>query len=258
MNLMDEVHVSVLMCTYKYSLFLERAIVSIDKQTHKNIELILVVNCIGNIDYKKIYTFCSKYKFIKIYRTRICQLSYNLNFGMDKCSSNYILRLDDDDICYSNRITKLLKFMLLHDLDVIGSNADYIDEGGKIIGSSSHLEFDNERIKRSLMYKNPIIHPSVLFNKKSVLSIGGYSGGFVSEDYDLWLRLSRNKKIRFMNLEESLIQYRIHPQQSKGSCNAYAEVCGYLFREALVRPNPLYFFSGFLYIMKSLYCRIFR
>lgn len=54
-------------------------------------------------------------------------------------------------------------------------------------------------------------------------------GGKASEDYDLWLRLMRDVSIKFYNIQENLIQCRIHVEQIKGDRTAFAEVAGFFF-----------------------------
>jgi hypothetical protein len=47
-----------------------------------------------------------------------------------------------------------------------------------------------------------------MMRKETICSIGGYSGGFHAEDYELWVRLAINRNINFANLSTKLIRYR--------------------------------------------------
>ena len=74
-------------------------------------------------------------------------------------------------------------------------------------------------------------------------------GGKHCEDLDLWLRLSRDKAVKFTNLREALLKYRISRGQIKGLTEGYAGVAGILLKEALVQKSPRLFiasvFDGF-------------
>ena len=59
----------------------------------------------------------------------------------------------------------------------------------------------------------------------------------VSEDYDLWIRLMRDKSVKFHNIQKELTNYRIHNFQSMSSRLAYAEVSGYFIREAIYQKS---------------------
>ncbi|TOG15012.1 glycosyl transferase family 2, partial [Vibrio parahaemolyticus] len=81
----------------------------------------------------------------------------------------------------------------------------------------------------------------------------GYSGGFQSEDYDLWLRGSRNKDNRFKNVDIVTLKYRINPNQSRGSRQAYAESVSYLLREFILYPRFILLISIFVNTLKAFF-----
>jgi hypothetical protein len=67
-------------------------------------------------------------------------------------------------------------------------------------------------IKRALLIRNIIAHPSVIMRKEAILKAGMYRPKFDgAEDYDLWLRISRLGKIGNMN--ENLTYYRVNQFQ---------------------------------------------
>ena len=79
---------------------------------------------------------------------------------------------------------------------------------------------------------------------------GGYQGGKLSEDYDLWLVLMRDKNIGFHNVQKPLIKYRLHGEQMSSHKDSFAYVASYFFREALLRKSVLHFVGGLIYIVK--------
>lgn len=120
-------------------------------------------------------------------------LGNTLRDGLQACKNEYILRFDTDDISSSSRIQ--LQFQYLEkrrDLSAIGS---FVYEYNL---SCSDMVF-NYRIKKSAidqrsilimsLLANPLNHPSVMFRKSSILSIGGYQNIPLFEDFHLWIRL---------------------------------------------------------------------
>lgn len=253
MSLDDHEKISVLCCTNKYSRFFDAAVRSILSQSYPVDEIVLVINCASSKDVERIIARYQSNKLFKIFETSICQLAYNLNFGLDRCSNDLVLRMDDDDISEQTRVENLVRLMKEKDADVVGSQVRCIDENGLELSHSPSYPVDNFWIRFLMPFKNSLVHPSVLFRKPAVLAVKGYSGGFVSEDYDLWLRLMRDKAVRFNNSEKVLLRYRIHPNQSKGSPLAYSEVCGYMARELFLMKSPAFFLGFLVSIGKVIY-----
>jgi hypothetical protein len=77
------------------------------------------------------------------------------------------------------------------------------------------------------------------------MQAGGYQGAKYCQDVDLWLRLSRDKNIKFANLPDVLLDYRIHTTQAKGSGEGFIVNSSQLFREMLIQKSPR-LFAGFI------------
>lgn len=227
-----KLHFTFLMCVNKLTPFVGDAVESVLGQTDPDFDFIIVAN---NCD-EDLWHFLNEFDDprIKLYRTKIGQLSFNLNYGLNLAEDGYILRMDADDIALPNRL-ELTKLKLSEHgyPDLLGGAAFLIDESGKEIGYLGSSCGD-KAFKASLWWTNRIIHPACAFRGSSVISIGGYSSGFLSEDYDLWLRASRSKDFSFCNIDVPFIKYRINPGQARGKSLAYAEVAGHLLREALM------------------------
>ncbi len=227
---------SFLMCVNVDNPFLEQAILSVLEQDEPNFEFIIVANNCSDELYLKL----SKYedKRIRLFRTSIGQLSYNLNYGVDQARGEYIIRMDSDDVCFSQRLSICKKYVS-SEYDVVAFSAELIDENGRKIGDRT---LGSASIKQ-LIYKNPIVHPAVMIRKDALINIRGYLGGLQSEDYDLWIRML-NKSYKFHFSSQVVLKYRIREGQSKGSLLPYCEVAGYFLREFLVSLK-FKFFLGF-------------
>lgn len=242
--------VTVIMGVHQHNPFLNDAIQSILNQTFADFEFMIIAN---NCDDKLIeYLEAFKDSRIRMYRTSIGQLSFNLNFALNLSKSELIMRMDADDISHVDRIgTQYKLFNECPLLTVLGTSYEVIDSEGRVL-SIKKQPSTNFEIRSQIFYSNPFCHPSVMFRKSEILKVGGYLGGKFCEDYGLWLRLCRNDKIEFRNLEKPLLKYRIHPDQTKGHRLGYAEAAGLVMTEFLLKPDLKKFLGIFLSSMKIL------
>ena len=134
-------------------------------------------------------------------------LAKALNIGIKHCSCDYIARMDTDDISMPERFEKQIETFINNDkLDICGSYAILIDENG-IKGDIRKMPVTHEKIYENL-FACPFIHPSVMFKKSSIESIGGYNKNLTRrQDYDLWFKCAKNN-MQFLNIDEALILYR--------------------------------------------------
>jgi len=241
--------VSVLLSVKDGENFVAQTIESVLAQTYQNFELIIVVNCSTDKTLNIVNSFDDKR--IKILQSNICQLNYNLNYALSQAEGHYVARIDADDIAVFDRLEKQVKVMNDGNYSVVGSNVVYINEQNEIIGEMSYPENDAE-IRKKIMYKSVIVHPSILCKKEVLLKVGGYLGGRLAQDLDLWIRLMRDKNIKFYNIQEPLLKYRIHSSQVKGNSLAYADVAGYMLRESICSKSLKYFIGAWIYFAKAI------
>ena len=166
---------------------------------------------------KKIIThYKIKYpSLIKHLRPQKKGLPNTLNFSLQNCSSKYYARMDSDDISFSERLCKQVDFMEKNnDVDILGSWSIEFE-------TSIHEKntFINRKPNKSKLisdffhYKNPLIHPSVVFRMDVFSKIGYYDSSYYDghngciEDLEFWGRALR-KNIIINNLQEPLIYFR--------------------------------------------------
>jgi glycosyltransferase involved in cell wall biosynthesis len=203
--------ISIILPIYNAQYYLNDAIYSIINQTFINFELLAIND--GSTDSSIIILNSFQDKRIRILNNNSnLGLIYSLNRGIHEAKGQYIARMDADDIAHPKRLEKQLNYLYQHpDTIVVGTNMELIDESGKSIGLRKYPEHHSD-IVATLINHCPFSHPSVMFKKSAVLEVGGYREAFKAcEDYDLWLRL--RDKGQFANIQENLLQYRIHSGQ---------------------------------------------
>lgn len=226
--------ISVVFCVNRGNPHLKEAIQSVLEQTYTNFEFLIGANDCSEEFFEELIALAADPR-IKLFRTQLPQLSFTLNFLIEHSNSDLLVRMDADDVCEPQRFERLVDVALNSTADVFGSWAILIDENNQILGYSTPPH-GAKAIKSRMIYSSPVIHPTVLFRKSFWIESRGYLGGFVSEDFDLWLRgISRGATIE--NVPEYLLRYRIHSSQVSRSRLGYAETAAHWYREFLLHPG---------------------
>lgn len=188
---------------------------SIINQTLKPSEIVIVEDGILNKDlYDVLDVYEQKYSFIKrIPLKNNVGLCKALNKGLKYCSNDLVARMDTDDIAYPTRFEKQVKFMTEHpEIDACSSWIDeFIDSTDNIV-STKKLPETNEEIIKYAKHRSPLNHPAVMFRRKAVMAVNGYSG--FPEDYCLWVKMIMNGS-KMYNFQESLLYFRYSPDMIK-------------------------------------------
>lgn len=149
-----------------------------------------------------------------------------LNLGLKACRSFLVARMDGDDVCHPRRLE--LQEVFLSENPAIGLVAcgfRHIPRTGLGKGMLAYEQWQNsltshDHILRDLFVESPFVHPSVMFRRDVVLSMGGYRDTGWAEDYDLWLRLAA-AGIRFSRLPQTLFFWRERPERATRTLPEY-------------------------------------
>ena len=159
--------------------------------------------------------------------------------------------MDSDDIAWTNRLERQFSYLKENHLDMVGCDLRLVDKIGNYL--STRIYAKGKNINRYLSFKNCFAHNTVLIKKSAVLMARGYNSGFNSEDYDLWLRL-RRLGVKWDNMEETLVDYRIHEDSSQRRLLGYAESTALAVREFILEKK----ISNFMAIIYHFFKSIFR
>lgn len=195
------------MPVYNAEQYLARAIDSIIAQTFKDWELILIDD--GSRD--DIMSVLSIYDDERIYYVKNpvnMGLIKTLNRGIDYCESEYIARMDADDIAHPDRLKHQVDFMDKHPQHLMcGTNAVVIDNNEQETGRIRNLT-GNNFLQINLLFSPPFVHPSVII-RTEILQANRYDERYKHvEDYELWCRIARIGKVA--NIGKALLLYRWH------------------------------------------------
>ncbi|CUP17139.1 glycosyltransferase [Clostridium disporicum] len=206
---------SVLMSVYKNDdpEFLKVALESIyEKQTRKPEEIIVVFDGeLNNRLYEVLNDFRKGKESIVFYYPQDINrgLGEALKIGVEKCTGDYIFRMDSDDISDPRRFEKQYLFMQNNpDIDVVGSD---IAEFNISTDETMRLRICprmHEDIVKMGKRRNPMNHVSVCMRTSALKRCGGYETLLLLEDYYLWLKMIATG-CRLENINEPLVYVRV-------------------------------------------------
>lgn len=129
--------ITVIMPIYKESLKqIKEAVTSIIQQTYKNFTFIIIVDNPDNVEGKRyIQEQQKKNDNIKIIENESnIGLAKSLNIAISHVKTEYIARMDADDIAQPDRLLKQKSYMNKHKkIDFLFSQAHIINEDSKVI-----------------------------------------------------------------------------------------------------------------------------
>lgn len=242
--------VSVLMCVANGAKYLREAIDSILGQSFGDFEFIIVEN--GSTDDTLDMLMSYEDPRIRVFRTPVRQLPFNLNLGLAVSRAALVARMDADDVALPDRLARQVeRFDSEPDLSVVGTN--FVRFGDGVAERTSSLPETDRAIRRWMPFRMVLAHPTVMLKRELVLEARGYEHTRLCEDLDLWLRLARSKGVKFANIREPLLRYRVHAGQSMGRAEAYYSAASILLKEAMLQKRidlaaavPIYLGKGLL------------
>lgn len=233
-----EPKISVVMPVHNGAPFITEAVNSILNQTFTDFELIIVDD--GSTDSTRIITASLERKDtrVRVFRTEAKGVVKASNFGIEKAKGRWIARLDADDIALNDRLLKQLEYAENNNLDLIGSKAEIISDDDIGDGFKAYFAWTNgllshEEIQKEILSESPFIHSSI-FAKKEIFRKFPYKLENGPEDYELWLRMSRNK-VKFGKVDETLVKWRYNKNGNSRSATTDTKIFAKVKLEHLLK-----------------------
>jgi predicted O-linked N-acetylglucosamine transferase (SPINDLY family)/GT2 family glycosyltransferase len=218
--------VSVVIESYNHEQYVAEAIQSVLDQTYQDFEIIITDDGSSDRTVEVIKSFDDP-------RIKLFSFAENqgaciaAKHGIGKAQGEFIARLSSDDVCDPNRLKKQVDFIDANpSISAVFSYAEIIDKNSQeLIGDhpykSVFIQENRTRFEwlRHFFFKgNCLCHPSLLIKRQCYQEIGTYDPRFRQlPDFDFWIRLCINHEIHI--IEENLIRFRIHSNESNASSN---------------------------------------
>lgn len=200
------------MPTFNRACYIAEAIKSVQDQILDDWELIVVDD--GSTDGTEsiVRGFVEKDSRISYFKNeKNIGIAKTRNRGVTLAKADYVAMLDSDDRWASpDKLIKQLSFLEQNkELGIVGTNASFMDENGKVTGKHTNFPTDNAGIRQTELYRNILMQSGLLIKKEAIEKAGGYDSKFtICDDHDLWLKIGKNWQ--FMILPSVDLSYRIH------------------------------------------------
>jgi tetratricopeptide (TPR) repeat protein/glycosyltransferase involved in cell wall biosynthesis len=207
--------VSVILPTHNRPEMLATAISSILTQTMQSFEII-VINDAGTDVLPALEKFTGKGNIRHIVHDSNQGLAAARNTGIRAARGKYIAYLDDDDIFYPNHLETLTGFLESHDCRVAYTDANRALQHKTVDGFVT--------VKREVLHSRDFNYDAILvdnfipvlcvMHEKDCLSLSGMFDESLPrhEDWDLWIRMSRQE--RFSHLPAVTCEFTYRPDSS--------------------------------------------
>jgi glycosyltransferase involved in cell wall biosynthesis len=212
--------------------YLEAAVDSVLGQSFQTFEFLIIDD--GSTDSSVEYLKSLSDPRIRLIARENRGLGATLNELFRLSRTDYVARMDADDICHPDRLDRQMAFLESHrDVVVVGTGIEFLAGSGVV--SAVPRPVEHEQIRRWLLRKRPgLCHPTIVVKRSAWADAGGYRVARSGEDLDFCLRLCDVG--RAANLPEAMYVYRLH-ERSISSTSRDEIQSGYAYAVACARAR---------------------
>jgi glycosyltransferase involved in cell wall biosynthesis len=201
--------ISVIIPTYNHAHFLKEALKSVLDQSYTKFEVLVIDNHSTDNTEEMVLSFSDpRIRLLKIHNKGVIAASRNL--GISKANGSLVAFLDSDDYWFPDKLKKASS--LFHEGYDVVCNSEVWTTDEKTIKTKSYGPKLKATYESLLFRGNCVSTSAVVVKKRCLIDAGGFSEkrSFITvEDYDLWLKLSKDK-CNYAFIQEPLGIYRIH------------------------------------------------
>lgn len=235
---MSEPLVSVICVCYNQAAFVKEALDSVVSQTYKNIELIVIddgsTDGSGKIIKQWVVSHPQTMMLLNGKNIGYCK---TFNKALQLAKGEFIIDLAGDDLLLPDCVASGLALFESKSAKcgIIFSDAEYINESGSLLYAHSerypHQTIPQGDIYKDLIQRYFICSPTMMIKVEVLKSLNGYDESLAFEDFDLWIRASRNWHFYYspeVRVRKRVINSSLSKQQfRKGDLQRWStlEVC---------------------------------
>lgn len=178
------------MGVYNCAPTLVEALRSIENQTFKDFKVILCEDGSTDNTYQVAEEYAKSHDNIVLVRNeRNMGLNYTLNHCLKYADTEYVARMDGDDLSLPTRFEKEINFLDSHpEYAIVSTPMIYFDDQGEF--GRGHGGY--EPTKDAFNFGTPFCHAPCMVRREAYEAVGGYttSGKLLRlEDYNLWMKM---------------------------------------------------------------------
>lgn len=217
--------VTVICLCYNQKRFVREAVESVINQTYTPIQLIVVDDASTDGSPETINQLKVQYPQLEV-----LLLNENMgncrafNHGLAQAKGEYLIDLAADDVLLPDRIRKGVEVLQQagDEFGVHFCDAELIDETGSFVSHHSdkypHHTIPQGDIYVEVIQRYFICPPTIMFRKSVMDKLGGYDETLAYEDFDFWIRSSRQFKYSYTPqsfVKKRLVKNSLSSQQEK-------------------------------------------
>ena len=218
---LSQIKVQILIVFFNGSNFIKEQLDSLRKQSHKNLEFLLLDNGSCVEESKKLKTIISEYKNIKFFEsTENLGPFKGFEFLMKQVDADFFCFCDQDDIWQESKVEEMLEMCVRKDLLLCYSDLFVCNKDCKIIKESMFEDMNTPALNGfcsiPLTIKNPVTGCATLCSKKLIKKAIPFDHG-VPHDWASGVVAASYGKIDF--LKKATVRYRHHGSNHAGGIN---------------------------------------
>lgn len=203
---MNEPLVSIITPVYNAERFLSDTIKSVQNQTYKNWEILLIDDCSKDNSaqiIKEFQKYDNRIKYIKLKKNSGASVSRNE--GIRNAKGRFIAFVDSDDIWKLEKLEIQIKYMLKENLGFTFTSYRYMKENGELTNKIAKAP---SKINYNGLLKNTIIGCSTVVIDREIVDYFEMPLVRRGQDTATWLQILRKEKYAY-GIEQDLVNYRL-------------------------------------------------
>ena len=161
--------ISVIIPVYNVEEYLHYAIESLEKQTYKNFEIILVNDGSTDDSGKLCDDYSEKYSNVRVFHKENGGLSDARNFGVQKAKGEFITFLDPDDYLEAYSLELLASVQKQHNCDIVSTRV----KATELYNVYSNHSLTEEDIKNVIVMDRDVFLEEAFYDKVATVSACG-------------------------------------------------------------------------------------
>lgn len=231
---------TVTLPVYNAMPYLPAAVQSVLRQSYRDFDFLIIDD--GSTDGSADYLRSLRDPRVKLTVRENHGLGTTLNELFRNSQTDFVARMDADDICEPQRLEKQMAFLRDHDdVVMLGSGIAFI-VGDCVVEGVRPLT-EHSEIRERLLHKRPGVgHPTIVVKRKAWEAVGGYRLAGAGEDLDFCLRLCDFGRVA--NIPEALYHYRLckdsltfHTHDETNMGYAFAVACAKARERGVAEPD---------------------
>lgn len=220
--------VTVIIPTYKRAHYISRAIKSIQEQTYKDVEIIVVDDNNPDTEYRELlekemekYKNCPNIKYIQHEKNKNGAVARNT--GIKEAKGEYITFLDDDDYFLPNRLEKMVEGLEKNKEYSCAYSSNIVTRNKKIIGHNKAQK--SGKLKKELLLDEFCFGSgsNMFFRAEAIKSLNGFDESF-ERHQDIETMLRYLERYQLLAVEDYLLVKTQDDRSNEPNLEKYIKV----------------------------------